>query len=159
MWPGEWAATTTSISTVILCTDSAKLVSPRSSTDKKVGGPMKNMRGPIKLLYKSMFKIGKSCQKLIFGLAKHKKFSQCLFVPIVVHHPLREPFRGMVVSGSQQCGDYKFIYSKSDAVHGVDLYLLHVLGAMLCKGYIFQPKQILLTELLSPIAASACITQ
>ena len=31
--------------------DSAKLVSPWSSTDEKVGGPVKNMGGPIKLLY------------------------------------------------------------------------------------------------------------
>ena len=26
-------------------------VSPRSSTDEKVGGPVKNMGGPMKLLY------------------------------------------------------------------------------------------------------------
>ena len=44
-------------------TDSAKLVSPRSSTDENVGGPVKNMGGPIKLLYITMFKIGKSCKK------------------------------------------------------------------------------------------------
>ena len=59
-------------------TDSAKLVSPRSSTDEKVAGPVKNMGGPIKLLYITTFKIGKSCEKLIFGLVKHEKFSQCL---------------------------------------------------------------------------------
>ena len=56
------------------CTDSAKLVSPQSSTDEKVGGPVKNMGGPIKLLYITMFKIGKSCKKLIFGPVKHEKF-------------------------------------------------------------------------------------
>ena len=59
-------------------TDSTKLVSPRSSTDEIVGGPVKNMGGPIKLLYITMFKIGKSCKKLIDGLVKHEKFSQCL---------------------------------------------------------------------------------
>ena len=58
--------------------DSAKLVSPRSSTDEKVGGPVKNMGGPIKLLYITMFKIGKSCNKLIFGPVKQEKFSRCL---------------------------------------------------------------------------------
>ena len=42
-------------------TDSAKLVSPRSSTDEKVGEPVKNMGGPLKLLYITMFKIGKKC--------------------------------------------------------------------------------------------------
>ena len=59
-------------------TDSAKLVSPRSYTDEKVGGPVKNMGVPIKLLYISMFKIRKSCKKLIFGPVKHEKFSRCL---------------------------------------------------------------------------------
>ena len=58
--------------------DSAKLVSPRSSTDEKVEGPVKNMGGPIKLLYITMFKIGKSCKKMNFGLVKHEKFSRCL---------------------------------------------------------------------------------
>ena len=58
--------------------DSAKLISPRSSTDEKVGGPVKNMGGPIKLLYITMFKIGKSCRKLIFGSVKHAKFFWCL---------------------------------------------------------------------------------
>ena len=62
----------------ILKPDSAKLVSPRSSTDEKVGGPVKNMGGPIKLLYITMFKMGKSCKKLIFGPVKHEKFSRCL---------------------------------------------------------------------------------
>ena len=52
--------------------------SPRSSTDEKVGGPVKNMGGPIKLLNITMFKIGKSCKKLIFGPVKHEKFSVCL---------------------------------------------------------------------------------
>ena len=41
--------------------DSAKLVIPRSLTDEEVGGPVKNMGGPIKLLYITMFEIGKSC--------------------------------------------------------------------------------------------------
>ena len=59
-------------------TDSAKLVSPRSLTDEKVGGPVKNMGGPIKLLYIIMFKIGKSGKKIIFGPVKHEKFSRCL---------------------------------------------------------------------------------
>ena len=59
-------------------TDSAKLVSPRSSTDEKVGGPVKNMGGPIKVPYITMFKIGKRCKKLIFGPVKLEKFSRCL---------------------------------------------------------------------------------
>ena len=59
--------------------DSAKLVSRRSLTDEKVGGPVKNMGGPIKLLYITMFKIGISCKKLIFGPEKHEKFSRCLW--------------------------------------------------------------------------------
>ena len=58
--------------------DSAKLTSPRSSTDEKVGGPVKNMGGPIKLLYIIMFNILKSCQKWIFGPIKDEKFSRCL---------------------------------------------------------------------------------
>ena len=33
----------------------------------------------MKLLYMTMFKIGKSCRKLIFGPVKHVKFSRCLF--------------------------------------------------------------------------------
>ena len=65
-----------------LAADSAKLVSPRSWTDEKVGGPVKNMGGPIKLLYITMFKIGKSCKKLIFGPVKHEKFSQCLLLDL-----------------------------------------------------------------------------
>ena len=60
--------------------ESAKLVSPRSLTDEKVGGTVKNMGGPITLLYMTMFKIGKSCKKLIFDLVKHEKFSQCLIM-------------------------------------------------------------------------------
>ena len=64
--------------------DSAKLVSPRSSTDEKVGGPVKNMGGPIKLLCITMFKIGKSCRKLIFGPVKHAKFSRCLVHYIIL---------------------------------------------------------------------------
>ena len=60
-----------------MLTDSAKLVSPRSSTDENVGGPVKNMGGQMKLLY-AMFKIGKSCKRLIFGPVKPEKFSWCL---------------------------------------------------------------------------------
>ena len=63
-----------------ICSDSAKLVSPRSSTDEKVGGPVKSMGRPIKLLYITAFKIGKSCKKSIFGPVKHEKLSRCLFV-------------------------------------------------------------------------------
>ena len=37
------------------------------------------MVGPIKLLYITMFIIGKSCKKLIFGPVKHEKFSWCLY--------------------------------------------------------------------------------
>ena len=66
-------------------TDTAKLTGPRSSTDEKVGGPVKNMRGPIKLLYVIMFNILKSCKKWTFGPVKHDKFSQCLH--ICVTHP------------------------------------------------------------------------
>ena len=40
--------------------DSVKLVSPRSSTDEKVRGLVKNMGGPIKFLYITMFKIVKN---------------------------------------------------------------------------------------------------
>ena len=58
--------------------DTAKLTGPRSSTDEKVGGPVKNMGGPIKLLYVIMFNILKSCQKWIFGPVKLEKFSRCL---------------------------------------------------------------------------------
>ena len=64
----------------VVHSDSAKLVSPRSSTDEKVGGPAKNMRGPVKLLYITMFKIGKNCKKWIFCPVKHEKFSRCLFI-------------------------------------------------------------------------------
>ena len=39
---------------------------------------MKNMGGTIKFLYITMFKIGKSRKKLIFGPVKHEKFSRCL---------------------------------------------------------------------------------
>ena len=38
---------------------SVKLVSPQSLTDEKVAGPVKNIGGPINLLYKTMSKIGK----------------------------------------------------------------------------------------------------
>ena len=65
--------------------DTAKLTGPRSSTDEKVGGPVKNMGGPIKLLYVIMFNILKSCQKWIFGPVKHEKFSRCLKM-ISLHH-------------------------------------------------------------------------
>ena len=61
--------------------DTAKLTGPRSSTDEKVGGPVENMGGPIKLLYVIMFNILKSCQKWIFGPVKHEKFSRCLSHP------------------------------------------------------------------------------
>ena len=43
-----------------------------------MGGLVKNMGGSIKLLYITMFKIGKSCRKLIFGSVKHEKFSRCM---------------------------------------------------------------------------------
>ena len=65
--------------------DSAKLVSPRSSADEKVGGPVKNMGGPIKLLCITMFKIGKSCRKLIFGPVKHAKFRDVCHAGIKVY--------------------------------------------------------------------------
>ena len=64
---------------VQLWPDSAKLVSPRFSTGEKVGGPVKNMGGPIKLPYITMFKTVKNCKKLIFGPVKHEKFSLCLY--------------------------------------------------------------------------------
>ena len=47
-------------------TDSAKLGSPWSKTYEKVGGPVKNMGEPIKLLYTIIYEILKSCQKYIF---------------------------------------------------------------------------------------------
>ena len=47
-------------------TDSEKLGSPWFTTYEKVGGPVKNMGGPIKLLYTIIYEILKSCQKYIF---------------------------------------------------------------------------------------------
>ena len=58
--------------------DTTKLTGPGSSTDEKVGGPVKNMGAPIKLIYVIMFNILKSCQKWIFSPVKHEKFSRCL---------------------------------------------------------------------------------
>ena len=60
--------------------DSAKLVGPWSMTNGKVGGPVKNMGGPIKLLYVIMFKILKCCQKCIFGPVKCKIILWCLWM-------------------------------------------------------------------------------
>ena len=61
----------------LVSSDSMKLVCPRSSTDEKVGGPVKNMGGPMKLLYITMFKIGKSWKNL-----KDEKFSRCLLAAV-----------------------------------------------------------------------------
>ena len=47
---------------------------------RKVGGPMKNMGGPIKLLFVIMFEILKCFQKCIFGPVKHEKFLQRLYL-------------------------------------------------------------------------------
>ena len=48
--------------------------------DEKVGGPVKNMGGPIKLIFVIMFEILKSCQKSIVGQVKHGKFLRRLLV-------------------------------------------------------------------------------
>ena len=50
---------------------------------------MKNMGGPIKLLYIIMFNILKSCQKWIFGPVKDEKFSRCL-VNIFTHNAIMD---------------------------------------------------------------------
>ena len=45
--------------------ESAELAGPRSMTDEKVGGPVKNMGGPIKFLNVTMFKILKSSNEVL----------------------------------------------------------------------------------------------
>ena len=50
----------------------------RSSIDKQVGGPVKNVGEPVKLCYIIMFKIVENSKKCIFVPVKHEKFSRCL---------------------------------------------------------------------------------
>ena len=69
--------------------DSAKHAHPWSTTDEKLGGPVKNMGGPIKPFYVLMFEIVKSCQKCIFWPVKHEKFLQCLIEYFVIDLHLR----------------------------------------------------------------------
>ena len=45
--------------------ESAELAGPRSMTDEKVGGPVKNMGGQIKFLNVTMFKILKSSNEVL----------------------------------------------------------------------------------------------
>ena len=91
--------------------DSAKLVSPRSSTNEKVGGPVKNMGGPIKLFCITMFKIGKSCKKLIFGPVKHEKFSRCL----AMHHTVSKLACEMQTVHRQQ---HSFLRPRNHVMNG-----------------------------------------
>ena len=48
---------------LLIITNPAKLASAWFMADEKVGGPVKNMRGPLKFQYVTMFEILKSCQK------------------------------------------------------------------------------------------------
>ena len=63
---------------MVMCPDSVKLTGLWSMPNEKVGGPVKNMGGPIKLLCVIMFEILKSYQECNFGPVKPEKFSQCV---------------------------------------------------------------------------------
>ena len=89
-----------------LVSDTAKLTGPRSSTDEKVGGPVKNMRGPIKLLYVIMFNILKSCQKWIFGPVKHEKFLRCLSCDLEIWQMTMKNYRVPLLCCFRLCASF-----------------------------------------------------